>query len=191
MTTIDLTCGKCGSNFQRPVKEFNRNKKEGSLVFCSRKCGWAGRRNTNGFAPSPHLRQYVGLNHRDAYSSFRLHLRCAKRRAQEGCVPCVITLEDLKSTWSTQQGKCPLTGWDLVNPQTSGIREPRSPNRASLDRIDGSKGYVPGNIRFVSMMANFAKNSFSDEQLVQFCLAVATKHNLQNSGQPMDFALAA
>ena len=191
MATIDLTCGKCGSAFQRPVKEFNRNKKENSLLFCSRKCGRDGQRNPNGFAPAPHLRQYVGAKYVDIYSPFRLHLRCARRRAQEGSVPCSITLEDLRSLWDSQQGKCPLTGWALVNPQTTGVREPRNPDRASLDRVDGSKGYVPGNIRFVCMMANFAKNTFSDEQLVDFCRAVARNHNTQGSGQQVDFALAA
>jgi len=36
------------------------------------------------------------------------------------------------------------------------------PFRASVDRIDSSKGYVPGNIQIVAQMVNFAKNKFDD-----------------------------
>ena len=43
---------------------------------------------------------------------------------------------------------------------------------ASLDRIDNSKGYVQGNVRFVSVMFNFARNKFSDEEVIEFAQAV-------------------
>lgn len=49
---------------------------------------------------------------------------------------------------------------------------PLTPRRASLDRIDSSIGYIPGNIRFVSVMANYCKNSFSDQEVFEFCQAV-------------------
>jgi hypothetical protein len=52
---------------------------------------------------------------------------------------------------------------------------PKTPDRASLDRIDSSKGYVNGNIQFVSYMAQIAKNEFSDGELRSFCEAVVTK----------------
>jgi hypothetical protein len=46
--------------------------------------------------------------------------------------------------------------------------------RASLDRIDNSKPYVQGNVRFISLMANYAKNDMTDAELVGFCKAVAS-----------------
>ena len=50
------------------------------------------------------------------------------------------------------------------------------PWKPSLDRIDSSKGYLKGNVRFVTVMANLAKGTFSDAELVRFCQAVAA-HN--------------
>jgi hypothetical protein len=78
----------------------------------------------------------------------------------------------VKAQWEKQNGICPYTGWNLVNVETSRQKLDKSPNKASLDRSESSIGYVPGNIQFVAMMANFAKNNFSSAQLVEFCRAV-------------------
>lgn len=55
-------------------------------------------------------------------------------------------------------------GWDSKTDRTK---------RASLDRVDCSLGYVRGNVRFVSVIANYARMNFTDEELVGFCHAVA------------------
>jgi hypothetical protein len=41
--------------------------------------------------------------------------------------------------------------------------EINGPRRASLDRIDSSRGYVPGNVEWVCMFINYGKNSWSRE----------------------------
>ena len=46
------------------------------------------------------------------------------------------------------------------------------PKTASLDRIDSCKGYVFGNVQFVSVMANYGKRDFLEEELLRFCKAV-------------------
>jgi hypothetical protein len=48
-------------------------------------------------------------------------------------------------------------------------------NTTSLDRIDSSIGYVFGNVQIVCVMANYAKSDFSDEQMREFCKAIASK----------------
>jgi hypothetical protein len=42
-----------------------------------------------------------------------------------------------------------------------------------LDRIDPHGGYVPGNVQFVSVIANLGKRDFKQEELLEFCQAVA------------------
>jgi hypothetical protein len=57
--------------------------------------------------------------------------------------------------------------------------------QASIDRTDSSQGYTPDNIQFVSLMANYAKNAFQEDQLIDFCRAVAKKHPDPNCTVPV------
>lgn len=124
-------------------------------------------------------------NHLDEFSPFRWHLRNARQRAKKKQQELTITLKDLKSQWDKQKGVCPYTGWKLKNPATvtqadgssKNIRKmDLTPDRASLDRIDSNKGYIPGNIEFVSVMAQFGKRRWMKRQFIDFCHAVATNH---------------
>jgi len=76
-----------------------------------------------------------------------------------------FTKEYLKEVWDSQDGICPITDWKLVLKTNKTKKEKLLPYHASVDRIDPEKGYIKGNIRFVSVMANFALNNkfdFSD-----------------------------
>lgn len=115
-------------------------------------------------------------NKRDEYSPFRQHLRLARRRVKTHGRECNITLEYLKQLWEKQGGRCPYTGWKLYNLATTSDWENNilHPKTASLDRIDSCKGYVFGNVQFVSLMANYAKRDFLEADLLRFCAAVNT-----------------
>ena len=45
-----------------------------------------------------------------------------------------------------------------------------SPNMASIDRIDNSKGYIKDNIQVISFSANRAKNNLTWDELKLFAL---------------------
>jgi hypothetical protein len=92
-----------------------------------------------------------------------------------------IDLLYLKILWKEQNGKCPITGMDLIMPKTCDSWENgESPYNASLDRIDNSKGYIKGNVRYVSHMANIARSTFSDNELIKFCQAVSDNMRKKN-----------
>jgi hypothetical protein len=46
----------------------------------------------------------------------------------------------------------------------------RNPFRPSLDRIDSSRGYEPGNVRLVTLAANLAMSNWGDETLLKMGL---------------------
>lgn len=172
---VELVCVNCGVSFQRRSGEVNRNQKKGRRVVCGRKC--------QGQINKPNLGDKLGLGRPenlrvgsslDEYSNFRFYLARAKARAKE-CArkECLITLEELKLIWDSQDGICPLTGFKLTL-KTLSNSGPLTIRHASLDRIDPSKGYTKDNVRFVSVMANYARNTFTDADLIEFCKAVAS-----------------
>jgi len=58
---------------------------------------------------------------------------------------------------------CPVFGIDL-DWGMHGLQN----NSPSLDRIDPTKGYIPGNVMLMSNLANVMKNNATSEQLKQF-----------------------
>lgn len=163
MKTKSVRCEICKKRFDKPLNEYNRSKKLGRDFYCSRSC--------SGKAFVSHLKPYAGKynnnllpdNKRDEYSPFRSHLSRINRRFKEASV----TLSDLKNVWEGQSGICVYTGVQLTQPKY--IKENNPLTTASLDRIDSSKGYISGNIQFISMAANWAKNKMSHEQMLEFC----------------------
>lgn len=83
----------------------------------------------------------------------------------------------MKNQWDLQKGICAYTGWPLISPPntTTWKRLKITPTRASVDRIDSKKGYVKGNIQFVSLIAQYAKNVWHEKELYNFCEAVVEK----------------
>jgi len=171
---IELKCETCGKKFMRRESEAKRNAERGMRIFCSRSC-----RGKKIYGDTP-LRRRVGYKYLpkkelDELSPFRPHLKSIKCHAKKINKQVFISLEDLKNKWDEQEGKCVLTGWSMVNYQSTRIRPARSPERASVDRIDSLKDYTIDNIRFICMMAQFAKNDFNDAAVINFCEAVVQK----------------
>lgn len=83
-----------------------------------------------------------------------------------------ITADHMLHVLRMQSGICPLTGLTLTFSTGSGFVF----TNASLDRIDPSRGYVQGNVRLVTLWANLARNSLTDEDFFYFCNLVVSRH---------------
>lgn len=177
-TLVEVTCQNpsCGKAFHKELSQFNNANKHGWKHCCSRSCvAILGNRASPRKGDARHL---TPNNKRDSRTPFRwysavLRARAAKQKrrfSQE----INVDVEYLEGLWEEQKGICPYTGWQLTLPKSSAGWIGGQPiNGASLDRIDNKSGYVKGNVQFVAVMANFAKNRYSDSDLIRFCKAVS------------------
>lgn len=85
-----------------------------------------------------------------------------KYRAKKLNVPFDLTLEYLISIFPD---KCPVFNTTLTWGHQTGKILPTSP---SLDKINPEKGYIVGNVQWLSNMANSMKHKATKEQLHQF-----------------------
>lgn len=172
---ITIKCDHCGIEFEKPVSEYERNIKLGRSNYCSRSC--AGKSCNKNFKQHGNLtalntahaiRKHNLLNHPEYL--FKYYMHNIKRRYKE----IAIDLFDLKEQWEKQQGICPYSGIKLIlATHTKGHNNPIY--RASLDRIDSSKGYIKGNIQFVSTCLNYMKTTLSDKETIDLCKQISKK----------------
>lgn len=163
MNTISLKCEHCGKNFNRALKEYKRNKKQGRKIFCSRHCV--------GHYMTPNIIDKAGKWHEglarkeDELTHFRKFMRSIRNRS----LKYDVSIEYLKELWERQNGICPYTGFKMI------LKRKRGLYQASLDRIDPSKGYMKGNVEFVCLAINYAKNCSSKEELLDFIKKIRNK----------------
>jgi len=181
--TVIVKCDYCGKLFEKVESEVKRNAEKGRHNYCSRECTGKGlsrvatgkKRNVVNEETLKHLREICG-NRRDVLTPYRYTYRCIMRRNHD----VEITLDDLIEQWEKQNGVCPYTGFKLILPENGNLKTVDFFHRASLDRIDSKKGYVKGNIQFVSTPINLMKQSQSDEDVKKF-LKEISKFILENN----------
>lgn len=173
---VPLVCSNParGRRFEKPLNEYKRRVRRGQTDFyCGTRCSVI---ISNQKAPRKGgLANFGEKRGRrpDERTPFRWFVLRARQRAEKKG-PTDLTPSYLKELWEKQSGVCPFTGWILLLPDsTNGWKAGAHPKNASLDRVDNDRGYVQGNVRFVSVMANTARGQFSDEELRHFCRAVA------------------
>jgi hypothetical protein len=163
--TVTLICLQCNKTYEKDRREHNRQLRRGSKNFCSLSCS---KTHTNLTHPS--MTQWKGKVvpwlvgggvKVDKHSPFRYYLRKSSER-KKGDTD--LDLEYLEQLWQEQNGKCAFTGMPLVL-RKHGRYDGRNDSikTASLDRIDSSKGYVKGNVQFVSAALNMAKQDMDDD----------------------------
>ena len=178
MAKIRVRCSYCTRSVWKEEREVRRRRRQGHRkFFCNRSCAITAQLKKK---PRPVLANLRPGNRKDLYTPFRWFLLRARQRPQHGSV--TLSLDDLRVLWELQKGICPITGWALILPESAmGWKDGPSPRNASLDRLNHRVGYVPGNVRFVSLMANLARHMFSDDELRGFCSAVASQSTPRTS----------
>lgn len=152
----------CGNHFERLAKEYKRSSSLRRASFCSEECAYK--------------HQKRGLS--EGFSQFTFVFRTIKRNAISRNKLFDLQIEDLKTIWDQQNGKCPYTGWDLQL-RVSQTKSSKNMFQASLDRIDSKKGYTKDNVHFVCLIANYAKHTFDERDMIAFCNAVAQNNYLE------------
>lgn len=168
MSDATRECVQCKTPFTPSVR-----KQGGGVVqvYCSNNCGklWWSRHNKKRSTASKRKYASVDANREKKNLQQRICskgkwsrratewvlLNSAKHRARVSGATFSITLLDIHVP-----EKCPLLGIPLF--RSRGLPSPNSP---SLDRLDASKGYVPGNVWVISYKANTAKNDLTLAEL--------------------------
>lgn len=176
--TVSISCAGCSLQFLKAKSEIKRASKRGLLNhFCSNKCQ-ATNIPSNRKGNSENLKK--GGRVPDELSSFRYYAGKARNRNKEAGFDTIeLSLQYLKQLWEQQKGVCPLTGWELILPPSISYWSRGSAtvkNMASLDRIKPGEPYSQGNVRFIAHIANMAKFTYTDQDVIDFCMAV-TKNN--------------
>ncbi len=171
MKTVEITCTTCGKKSQKRKAEIDHRTRLGKTKFyCNATC--VGR------DPEQHghlleytdrydISQHAGCR-RDEFTDFKWYIKVIKQRKRD----YDVDVQYLKELWESQQGICPLTGWKLILRKHITTRIERDKRQASLDCIDSSQGYIKGNVRFIAVIANYARNLFTDDDVIEFCEAV-------------------
>lgn len=171
-----IMCAECGKEAEKPDKEIRRQLKKNSekVFFCSLSC--AAIKHNKDFPSLGNIKNFKGKigKELDQYSPFRYFLSKSKIRNKENN----LDLEYLKNLWDEQNGICPFTGKELKLYKGSfqWQEDSYNPWKASLDRIDSSKGYIKGNVRYVCLIVNLAKHCWNDSVLIEMCIS-ATEYN--------------
>lgn len=177
--TDTVVCAGCGVEFHKPAKEISRQLRHdpNRVFYCTMSCyghsaGGGNLGGSFGKGDISHFGEKRGRQ-RDVLSPFRYFVRKARSRKLGSDIDCLY----LKALWEQQEGKCALSGIQMVLPEIESEWENirLNPWRPSLDRINSSLGYLKGNVRFVTVMANMAKYIWTDDDVYMFCKHVHSK----------------
>lgn len=151
-------CKRCSTcKLPKPLTEYvkDNSRPDGLKVRC-RQChreAERARRQLNPEAEKTKRRQ------RNARNWISTRLRDARAHAKTKDREFTLTVPYMRSVYDSQQGRCYWTGVELeVSPL------PHHPWQPSLDRIDSTKGYVPGNVVWAAWVVNRMKSDYTPEQ---------------------------
>ena len=100
----------------------------------------------------------------------------AKNRAKDKNLPFDLDVDYLMGLWDGSHGTCEISGRKM-DLEPSGKFAQVNPDAPSIDRKIPEKGYVKGNVRFVTYHVNVSLSEFGDEKLLSLCADILNKAN--------------
>lgn len=94
-----------------------------------------------------------------------------KTGAQARNLEVTINKEDAWNLFLKQDRKCALSSIELQFPSKGKATD----GTASLDRIDSTKGYIPGNVQWVHKDINRMKMQLDEKKFIELCVLIARK----------------
>ena len=182
MKTTSVKCETCGKLFEKANSEIARCKKNHVGNYCSRTCVAVYRNKSRPqsywkaqYKKHPILKKYAN-NRLNELSPFKTFLKTGKASVIKHKDDIDIDPLYLKILWEQQAGICPYTGIKMILPKSSSKHHAvKSLKKASLDRIDSSLGYRKGNVEFVCLAINLAKNNHSKNDMAKFIREIITR----------------
>lgn len=153
-------CSKCKET--KDLAEFNKTKtnKDGLSYLC-KECN---RLSNKVYRKRNQKRYYENQRQkRETEPVFlsQLMYNCKTRAGKKG-IEFNLDLDFIQELFKATKGKCSLTQQNMNLECHS--RKKANPFKASLDRIDSTKGYIKGNVRFVCWAVNQMKADRTDEE---------------------------
>jgi hypothetical protein len=104
------------------------------------------------------------------------HLR---KNAERRNIPVEIDLQYLLDLYENQKGLCALSGikMDFKSYKSRDKQRTASKHNISPDRIDPSKGYVPGNVQLVCAVVNAMKWDYSQDDFIEMCKIITYRNS--------------
>lgn len=166
-TLNDKKCSVC--NEIKPPSEYHSHT--------SSTDGLQGRCKSCSFIAQQKSKEKTGV-----YGFLKDRIRNAKANAQRKSTkrPSIefnIDFDHIKKLYEAQNGLCAVSGIEMtyISYNTNDFRI-KNPHNISLDRIDSSKGYVPGNVQLVCCIINYMKWDTDMDVFLDACKRVV-EHN--------------
>lgn len=170
MLTVKSLCKKGRRVFVKCICDCGNEKdiraddvKSGRAISCS--CHSKNRWNMVG-DKNPYFKG-IGELRQTKYSEIK---RQALKRDKE----FDVSIEYLWELYEKQNRECALTNLPII----FGRNGYRNETSASLDRIDNTKGYIEGNVRWVLKDINMIRGSYDTDYFIKLCHAVAKTNYL-------------
>ena len=105
----------------------------------------------------------------------------AKYRAKLKDIEFDLDNDFVKELNDKQNGKCAISGIEM-DWETSDLRKGKAVklwNRASIDRIDSTKGYTKDNVQLIILIVNTGKSNMAQEEFIEMCRTITSfqEHN--------------